>query len=129
MDVTRILAIRHGETPWNVDTRIQGHIDIGLNAHGQWQAQQVARALAEEPIAHVYSSDLQRAHDTARAIADVHGLTPTTTAGLRERGFGHFEGKTWAEIETLWPEDAQRWRTREAVSGFVIQIGFSASAK
>ena len=48
--VTRILAIRHGETAWNVDTRIQGHLDIGLNTKGRWQAQQAALALAGESI-------------------------------------------------------------------------------
>ena len=49
MDATRIIAIRHGETAWNVDTRIQGHLDIPLNDTGLWQARQVARALASEP--------------------------------------------------------------------------------
>ena len=48
MDATRILAIRHGETAWNVDTRIQGHLDIPLNDTGRWQAQRVARALAAQ---------------------------------------------------------------------------------
>jgi probable phosphoglycerate mutase len=69
MTSTRILAIRHGETAWNVDTRIQGQLDIDLNDTGRWQAQRVGHALAEEPIAAVYSSDLKRAFDTARAIA------------------------------------------------------------
>ena len=69
MTSTRILAIRHGETPWNVDTRIQGHTDIGLNEEGQWQAQQLAKALASEDIDAVYASDLSRAFSTAQAIA------------------------------------------------------------
>ena len=49
MQATRIIAVRHGETAWNVDTRIQGHLDIPLNSTGQWQARQLARALAGEP--------------------------------------------------------------------------------
>ena len=53
MQTTRIIAIRHGETAWNVDTRIQGHLDIALNDTGRWQARQVARALADEPLAAV----------------------------------------------------------------------------
>jgi probable phosphoglycerate mutase len=113
METTRLIAIRHGETAWNVDTRIQGQRDIGLNERGQWQARQAARALAEEPIAAIYSSDLSRAFDTARAIGAAVGLDPTPFIGLRERAFGIFEGRTWAEIETHWPEDTRRWRERE----------------
>jgi probable phosphoglycerate mutase len=114
MDPTRILAIRHGETAWNVDTRIQGHLDIPLNETGQWQAQRLARALAMRDAIHaIYSSDLLRAHDTARAIADATGAPLSTHMGLRERSFGAFEGKTFVEIETTWPEDSRRWRQRD----------------
>ena len=60
-EATRLIAVRHGETAWNVDTRIQGHIDIGLNATGLWQAQRAGAALADEPIGVVYASDLSRA--------------------------------------------------------------------
>ncbi len=110
---TRILAIRHGETAWNVDTRIQGHLDIPLNDTGRWQAQRVARALAaRDPIHAVYSSDLQRAHETAKAIASATGAPLVTHAGLRERGFGIFEGKTYVEIEQTWPEESEHWRKR-----------------
>jgi probable phosphoglycerate mutase len=112
METTRIIAIRHGETAWNVDTRIQGQTDIGLNDKGHWQARQAAAALAHEPIAAIYTSDLSRAHDTARAIAQVQGLTPQTEVGLRERAFGIFEKRTWSEIESLWPDDARQWRER-----------------
>lgn len=117
MGATRIIAIRHGETAWNVDTRIQGHLDIGLNDRGRWQASRVAEALASEPIARVYSSDLSRAHATALAIANqADASTPREVelhTGLRERGFGVFEGQTWAEIETRWPEESRRWRERD----------------
>ncbi|MGH6637828.1 MAG: histidine phosphatase family protein, partial [Polaromonas sp.] len=58
---TRILAIRHGETTWNVDTRIQGHLDIPLNSTGRRQAERLAQALADEPITAIYASDLTRA--------------------------------------------------------------------
>lgn len=110
---TRILAIRHGETAWNVDTRIQGHLDIPLNDTGRWQAQRLARALAARDAIHaVYSSDLQRARETAQAIAVATGTPLRTHAGLRERGFGLFEGKTYAEIEQTWPEESEHWRRR-----------------
>jgi len=110
---TRILAIRHGETAWNRETRLQGHLDIGLNERGRAQAKAVAEALRGEPIAAVYSSDLSRAQDTARALAATTGAAVCLDAALRERAFGHFEGKTWDEIAARWPEDSQRWRQRD----------------
>jgi probable phosphoglycerate mutase len=114
MDATRIIAIRHGETAWNVDTRIQGQLDVPLNDTGRWQAQRLARALAaREPIDVVYSSDLLRAWETARAVSETTGAPVVTDEGLRERGFGVFQGKTFAEIEASLPEEALRWRKRD----------------
>jgi probable phosphoglycerate mutase len=116
-EVTRLLAIRHGETAWNVDNRIQGQLDVPLNATGQWQARRLAEALADEDIAVVYSSDLARARATAEALA-ARGERPLVDEpGLRERGFGIFEGQTWSEIETRWPADSERWRRRDAAFG------------
>ncbi len=116
-DATRIIAIRHGETAWNVDTRLQGHLDIGLNERGQWQAQRAAEALAEEDIAAIYTSDLSRARATAQAIADRVSNAAARQlhvhTGLRERGFGIFEGQTYAQIATGWPEESRRWRQRD----------------
>lgn len=117
MHATRIIAIRHGETAWNADTRIQGHADIPLNDTGRWQADRLARVLADEPIHAIYSSDLSRAFETACAIARTHpeqtGRPPQQVPALRERCFGMFEGKTWAEIDTNWPDLAVRWRQRD----------------
>lgn len=114
MQATRITAVRHGETAWNVETRIQGQLDIPLNETGRWQAERLARALAaRESNAAIYSSDLLRAWDTAISIADATKLTLKTDEGLRERGFGTFQGKTYAEIEATWPQDTLRWRKRE----------------
>jgi probable phosphoglycerate mutase len=110
---TRILAIRHGETAWNVDTRIQGHLDIPLNDTGRHQARRLAAALADEPLQAIYSSDLSRAHQTATALADAVGLPVHAVPGLRERAFGHFEGRTFREIEAQWPDQALRWRRRD----------------
>ncbi|MFZ3220730.1 MAG: histidine phosphatase family protein, partial [Rhodoferax sp.] len=108
MGATRIIAVRHGETAWNVDTRLQGQLDIDLNDRGRWQAARLAQALAEEPIAAIYASDLSRARATAQAIADqcrgeAAGKVPLHT-GLRERGFGRFDGQTYAQIAADWPE-------------------------
>lgn len=110
---TRIVAVRHGETAWNVDTRLQGHQDVPLNDTGRWQAQCVARALADEGLNAIYSSDLQRAFDTAQAIAELTGLTAVADPDLRERAFGAFETLTHADIEARWPEQARRWRQRD----------------
>jgi probable phosphoglycerate mutase len=113
MDPTRIIAIRHGETAWNVDTRIQGQLDIPLNETGRWQARRVAAALAGETVNAIYTSDLERAHETARAVAAQLKMGTVTHQGLRERSFGLFQGKTWAEIETTWPEQSMLWRKRD----------------
>ena len=110
---TRIIAIRHGETSWNVDTRIQGHLDIPLSANGRWQAERLAAALRDEPLAAIYASDLTRAWETAQYVGRAKGMAVTKEIGLRERGFGDFEGKTFAEIEVLLPEQSLRWRKRD----------------
>jgi len=114
---TRIIAIRHGETDWNLATRVQGQLDVPLNATGRWQVSRLAQAVAEEGIDAVYSSDLLRALETARAVAAGCGREVATDTGLRERGFGEFEGLTFAEIGERWPELSRRWRRREPTFG------------
>ncbi|WKB54891.1 histidine phosphatase family protein [Eleftheria terrae] len=116
-ELTRVIAIRHGETAWNLDARLQGHLDIPLNDTGRWQAARVAQALSEESLDAIYASDLSRAHETAQAIAAVAGLPVQRDAGLRERGFGEFEGMTYREIEERWPDRAMRWRKRDPLFG------------
>ncbi len=110
---TRIIAIRHGETTWNVDTRIQGQLNIPLNDTGRRQAERMALALSDDPITAIYASDLARAWETAQYLGRALGVAVTREEGLRERGFGEFEGKTYAEIEALLPEQSQRWRKRD----------------
>jgi probable phosphoglycerate mutase len=112
-EVTRIFAIRHGETAWNVDNRIQGQLDIPLNATGRRQAVRLGAALAGEGIEAIYSSDLLRAHETAQAVARATGCTIVAETGLRERAFGEFEGSSWTEIEERWPLESERWRKRD----------------
>lgn len=111
--VTTVLAVRHGETAWNRESRIQGHLDIPLSALGLAQAQRLAEALAGEPLDAIYASDLGRARQTAAAVAERVGLPVQEDAGLRERGFGCFEGLSWSEIESRWPEQALRWKRRD----------------
>jgi probable phosphoglycerate mutase len=116
-ETTRVIVARHGETAWNVDTRIQGQLDIGLNEVGRAQARRLAHALAGEGLHAIYASDLARARDTARAVAERAGLPLRADPALRERGFGVFEGLTWADIKRDHPEDARRWRARDAAFG------------
>jgi probable phosphoglycerate mutase len=112
VEATRIIAIRHGETAWNADSRIQGQRDVGLNDTGRWQARRVGAALADEEITAVYSSDLGRAHETAEQISVRTGIPVVRSEGLRERRFGMFEGKTFNEIREHWPDHAHSWRSR-----------------
>ena len=112
-EVTRIVAVRHGETVWNAEMRMQGQLDTELSAHGRWQAARAGAALAGEGIEAIVASDLCRALDTARAIAAVVGLPIATDTGLRERSFGEFQGHTYAEIDALWPLEAARWRRHD----------------
>jgi probable phosphoglycerate mutase len=119
MHATRIIAIRHGETAWNAAHRLQGHVDIPLNEHGRAQAQAVARALTEDDsgagsaIAAVYASDLARAFETGRAIAETAHAPITAVRDLRERSFGDWEGRSYAELSVAFPAEAERWRTRD----------------
>ncbi|CAN5837530.1 histidine phosphatase family protein [soil metagenome] len=115
--ITRVVAIRHGETAWNADGRIQGQLDLPLNATGRWQAGRMAAALADEGIQRVYSSDLMRAMETAQPLAAATGIEIVADEGLRERAFGTFQGMTFAEIEQRWPEQSQRWRQRDPAFG------------
>jgi probable phosphoglycerate mutase len=111
--ITRIVAIRHGETAWNAATRLQGQIDIPLNALGLRQASRLAGALRDEGLQAVVASDLQRAWATAQALAGPLGLPLTPDVGLRERCFGEMEGMTYREIDDQRPDWAARWRARE----------------
>jgi probable phosphoglycerate mutase len=113
VESTLILAIRHGETAWNREGRLQGHLNLPLNELGLRQARRLGEALADQAIDAVYSSDLDRAAVTARHVAAPHGLEVRLDERLRERAFGVHEGKLWTEIEASFPEDALRWRRRD----------------
>ncbi len=111
--ITRLLLLRHGETAWNQDARIQGHTDIELNTTGHWQARRLAAALADDPPQRVYASDLQRAQATALPMAQSFALPLLLDPGLRERCFGAFEGQRFVDIERVDPTAARRWRDRD----------------
>ena len=113
MTTTTLLLIRHGETAWNAERRLQGHIDIALNDEGLRQAQALAAALASEHVDAIVASDLQRASQTAQAVASVLGLPVSTDPGLRERCYGGFEGLLYAEIDARFPAEFAAWQARD----------------
>jgi probable phosphoglycerate mutase len=111
--MTEIILIRHGETDWNVEKRLQGHLDIDLNAEGERQAAALARALRDEQFDLIASSDLQRAVRTARAVAASRDLEVLQETGLRERSYGAFEGLRYTDIEQRYPDAYAAWRARD----------------
>ena len=92
-NLTTFYIIRHGETDWNVERKIQGHTDIPLNANGELQAQSLAKELQKISFDLVFSSDLLRAKRTAEIIALERKVEVQTTRLLRERNFGNMEGE------------------------------------
>src|SRR5262249_40752158 len=108
----RILLARHGETVYNVEGRWQGQLDSPLTERGRAQAAELARALLDEQLAAVYTSDLGRAADTAAAIASLHQLAVTPDVRLREIDVGDWAGKNVAEIDAEFPGGRERWHTR-----------------
>lgn len=134
---TTLILIRHGETAWNRDKRIQGHLDIPLSEVGLAQAARLARRFQRARTAGggridvLYSSDLSRAAQTAAPLGDVCGLPVVQTKHLRERSYGAFEGLTADEIHAAYPESYVRWQSRdihyampdgESLSGFYRRI-------
>jgi broad specificity phosphatase PhoE len=101
-----LLLIRHGESVGNVEGRIQGQFDSPLTEKGVAQARALARRLAEESwrVAAIYASDLKRAADTARIVAEALGVRLTLDARLREYDAGVLNGMVWNEIEAAYPE-------------------------
>lgn len=123
MSSTSLLLIRHGETAWNAEHRIQGQLDIPLSPTGIRQAAQLAERLAREAIDAVYSSELARAWLTAAPLAERRGIEVLADTRLRERSFGVFEGLTLDEIATHHPAGFRNWRARDP--DWVIEGGES----
>jgi alpha-ribazole phosphatase/probable phosphoglycerate mutase len=103
--MTRFLIVRHGETAWNAEGRVQGHLDIALTEKGIEQAKLASRKLESEKIDVVYSSDLKRALVTGEIIAEPHGLHVRTTPLLREAMLGAWQGLTMKEAAERFPDD------------------------
>jgi phosphoserine phosphatase len=106
----KLIFVRHGQTNWNAEDRIQGHLDAELSDLGLRQAQVVADALAEIRVDAVYSSDLQRASVTAEIIAEKHGLAVIQTPLLQEVCLGEWQGMTISEVKDRFPEQYAAYR-------------------
>lgn len=132
VSATRLCLVRHGETAWNAERRLQGHLDIPLNATGEVQARATARSLAGHRFHAAYSSDLQRARQTAGAVAAALGLEIRHDPALRERHYGVFQGLTYDEAQARFPSDYARFHSRdpdfafagqgESLNGFAARI-------
>jgi len=108
--MTRLILIRHGETDWNTEGRWQGQADVPLNRTGWSQADHLARSLESTGIAAIYSSDLQRARQTAQVLADSTGLPLHLDKRLREIHQGEWQGLLFSEIQRRY---AQAYQDRQ----------------
>lgn len=133
MTITRFCLVRHGETDWNAARRLQGHTDIGLNARGLAQAEQMARALKKINLQFdvLYTSDLQRAAKTAQEIEKLFDTTAIVNAELKERHLGALQGLTTDEAPVrepaLWKSHLSRnieenLRDGESIQQFADRI-------
>jgi probable phosphoglycerate mutase len=114
VDETRLILIRHGETEWNRTGRIQGYrADSALTATGREQVRALAVRLACEGIDALYSSDAGRTRETADPIGAATRLPVVYETALRERNYGVFEGHSFTGIESAFPEEFEKFRTRD----------------
>lgn len=133
--MTDLVLWRHGETDHNVAGRVQGRVDVPLNATGTAQAVQAARALAALRPSRIVSSPLARARATAQVLAEELGggtgaaVPVDVVEDLVERSFGAWEGLTRTQIETGWPEAAQVWRAGGDPQGVGVETRAHAAAR
>lgn len=110
---TTLCLVRHGETAWNAERRLQGHLDIPLNDRGEVQARDTAAVLTRHRFAAAYASDLLRARQTARATAEALSLEVVADSRLRERHYGLFQGLTYEEAQARHPQEYARFLARD----------------
>ncbi|WP_307800145.1 histidine phosphatase family protein [Actinomadura nitritigenes] len=123
----KIVLMRHGRTVWNVQRRFQGTTDVPLDSVGVQQAASAARLLAALRPTAIVSSPMQRAADTAQALADATGLTVTCDSDLIERGGGAWEGLTGDEIRTRYPDEHATWQPPGGETEEQVAKRFSAA--
>ena len=99
--MTTLLLVRHGETDWNAEGRLQGHTDRPLSDYGRRQARRLAEELEGEELEAIYSSDLARAHETAEIVGERLGLPIVLEPDLREKDWGTWEGLNAVERDRV----------------------------
>ena len=122
-----LIAVRHGETDFNAERRMQGHLDVPLSETGRVQAQAAAARLADESIDKIYSSDLQRALETARIIREGREIELVTDLRLREFHMGTFQGMTLSEAREKHGDAWERFFIHDA--DFALPGGQSRNQK
>jgi probable phosphoglycerate mutase len=118
MQSARLCLVRHGETAWNAEGRVQGQLDLPLNKTGLAQARAVAAVLKVESFAAIYSSDLIRTRQTAQPVAELLKKKIVLDANLRERHYGMFQGMTYTEASERIPEGYARFKARDPAYDF-----------
>ncbi|SDZ26415.1 probable phosphoglycerate mutase [Micromonospora pattaloongensis] len=119
--MTRLIVWRHGNTDWNAADRVQGQTDTALNDLGREQAATAAPLLAALRPDAIVASDLQRAADTAAALAALTGLPVATDPRLRERHYGLWQGLTMPTIAERYPAEYARWRAGDQAPGCEVE--------
>ena len=115
LSLTTVILVRHGETDWNLEGRLQGHGNSSLSDLGKRQSEALADRLLKLNIDAVYSSDLQRAVDTVTPYLKRSGKAVTTTEALREKSYGDWEGMSRCELEAAYPDLWNRYHTQREI--------------
>ena len=113
MTKTKVIAVRHGETQWNLEGRFQGQLDSPLTKNGLSQAKAVAKTLSTHNVSLIYSSDLGRALQTAEQISEATDIDILTDNRLRERHFGIFQGMTESDMRASMPDEINNPKHRD----------------
>ena len=106
---TKILLVRHGETPWNRGRIFMGTYDVPLNENGKEQARLAAQALKDIKLNAAYASPFSRAMETASIVANPHGIPPIIHDGFIDMDYGEWTGKEDSEVARLWPDEYAVW--------------------
>jgi len=105
----KLILVRHGETDWNKQRRVQGLSNLGLNETGRKQADALAQVLRKEKVDVIYTSPLRRARETAQAISRFHRVEVVTIDGLKELDVGEVDGMTYEEMKVHHSEFFAKW--------------------
>lgn len=111
-----LILVRHGETPFNKERKVQGITDMALNDTGLRQAQQLALSLKDHEIHQIYSSPLKRAYKTAEVINQFHNVSIHRRSGLMEMDQGDFEGLSFQELMACEKDFLRRWIADPAIT-------------